>query len=255
MPADDPGVQASPRVAGLVLAAGAGRRYGMPKALVPYEGRLLVERAYLMIAAVCDPVVVVVGAAADEVRSRAELGAAVVVVNPQWDTGMGSSLRTGLAALSGGLRQALHGPEPDPDPGGLRHHLHGPRPDPDPGGLRHNLHGPGPDPDPGGLRHNRQGGSGPGQVDAVLVHLVDLPGMTVAALRRVAAAATPDVLAVASYGGVRGHPVLLGRTHWAGVAASATGDQGARGYLAGREVTEIECADVADPADLDYPPS
>ncbi|MDQ3716424.1 MAG: NTP transferase domain-containing protein [Actinomycetota bacterium] len=215
-----------PRVAGLVLAAGAGRRYGMPKALVPYEGRLLVERACHLVAAVCDPVVVVVGAAADEVRSRAKLGDAVVVLNPDWDSGMGSSLRTGLAAL-----RALSG------------------------GLRENHQSADPAPGPGGLRGNHQSGSGPDLVDAVLVHLVDLPGMTVAALRRVAAAATPEVLAVATYGGVRGHPVLVGRTHWAGVAASAIGDQGARGYLAAHEVTEIECSDVADPADLDYPPT
>ncbi|MDQ3475815.1 MAG: NTP transferase domain-containing protein, partial [Actinomycetota bacterium] len=200
---------------------------GMPKALVPYEGRLLVERAYQLLATVCDPVVVVLGAAADEVRSRADLGDAVVVLNPDWDSGMGSSLRTGLAALrsiSAGLRE-------------------------------NHQSGSGPAPGPGGLRGNHQSGSGPDLVDAVLVHLVDLPGMTVAALRRVAAAATPEVLTVATYGGVRGHPVLVGRTHWAGVAASAIGDQGARGYLAAHEVTEIECSDVADPADLDYPPT
>ena len=90
-------------------------------------------------------------------------------------------------------------------------------------------------------------------MDAVLVHLVDLPGMTVAALRRVAGYAAPGALAVGSYAGIRGHPVLLGRTHWAGVAADATGDRGARGYLAAHEVTEIDCSDVADSADLDYP--
>lgn len=205
MPAEETGTasMAGPPVAGLVLAAGGGRRYGMPKALAPYEGSLLVERAYRLVARSCDPVFVVLGAAADEVMSRADLGVAAVLVNLDWETGMGSSLRTGLAALAS-LPEEFRGPD---------------------------------------------------AVDAVLVHLVDLPGMTAAAIRRVAGYARADGLGVATYGGVRGHPVLLGRTHWEGVAETATGDQGARAYLASHEVTEIECADVADPADLDYPPT
>jgi CTP:molybdopterin cytidylyltransferase MocA len=88
-------------IAGLVLAAGAGRRYGGPKALVRYDGRLLVERAVDVVrAAGCAPVAVVLGAAADEVRAQARLGDALLVVNPDWSSGMGSSLRTGLAALT-----------------------------------------------------------------------------------------------------------------------------------------------------------
>ncbi|MEV0086851.1 nucleotidyltransferase family protein [Saccharopolyspora sp. NPDC050642] len=88
-------------VAGVVLAAGAGRRFGMPKALVEYHGSLLVDRAVRVLAAGgCAPVVVVLGAAADEVRERAELTGATAVVNPDWATGMGSSLRTALDALA-----------------------------------------------------------------------------------------------------------------------------------------------------------
>jgi nicotine blue oxidoreductase len=90
------------RVAGLLLAAGAGRRFGAPKALVEHGGALFVESATgVLLRAGCDPVVVVLGAAADEVRARAELGSAVVVDNPDWATGMGSSLRVGLAASTG----------------------------------------------------------------------------------------------------------------------------------------------------------
>jgi molybdenum cofactor cytidylyltransferase/nicotine blue oxidoreductase len=69
-----------------------------------------------------------------------------------------------------------------------------------------------------------------------------------------AAHAAPDVLAVPTYDGVRGHPVLLGREHWAGVAASATGDEGARRYLSAHPVTEVDCTGLADPTDLDVPP-
>jgi molybdenum cofactor cytidylyltransferase/nicotine blue oxidoreductase len=183
-------------VAGLVLAAGGGRRYGMPKALVEHGGSLLVERAVRTARAVCDPVLVVLGARAVDVWRTADLGGATVLANRDWETGMASSLRTGLDGLRGW----------------------------------------------------------PGAVDAALVTLVDMPGMTPAALAAVAAHAAPDALAVATYDGVRGHPVLLGRGHWAGVAATATGDEGARRYLAAHAVTEVDCTGLADPVDLDVPP-
>lgn len=192
MPAEQ--LPAQTRVAGVLLAAGAGRRYGMPKALVEFESRLLVERAADLLARTCDEVYVVLGAAAAEVRERAHFGAARLVDNPDWDTGMGSSLSTGLRAL-------------------------------------------------------------PAEIDAALIHLVDLPGMTETALARVRAAATSDVLAVATYAGTRGHPVLLGRSHWAGVIATVGGDEGARRYLREHEPVGIECGDVADPEDLDRPPA
>ena len=88
-------------VAGLVLAAGAGRRFGGPKALVDLDGEVLVDRAIRMLAdAGCAPVVVVLGAAAPDVVARARLDHAVVIVNDGWDEGIGSSLRCGLAALT-----------------------------------------------------------------------------------------------------------------------------------------------------------
>ena len=183
-------------VAALVLAAGGGRRYGMPKALVEYGGSLLVERAVRTAGAVCDPVLVVLGAQAVDVWQRADLRGATVLANRDWETGMASSLRTGLDGLRGW----------------------------------------------------------PGRVDAALVLLVDMPGMTAAALAAMAEHAAPDVLAVPTYDGVRGHPVLLGREHWAGVAATATGDEGARSYLAAHPVTEVDCTGLADPTDLDVPP-
>jgi CTP:molybdopterin cytidylyltransferase MocA len=191
-------------VAGLVLAAGGGRRYGMPKALVEYEGSLLVERAVRTARAVCDPVLVVLGAQAVDVWRAADLDGATVLANRDWQTGMASSLRTGLDGLRGWPVAA-----------------------------------------------GRGGGEA---IDAALVTLVDMPGMTPEALRAVAAHAAPDALAVATYDGVRGHPVLLGRDHWAGVAETATGDEGARSYLATRAVREVDCTGLADPTDLDVPP-
>jgi CTP:molybdopterin cytidylyltransferase MocA len=183
--------------AGLLLAAGGGRRYGMPKALVDRDGRLLVEHGLATLrAAGCDPVVVVLGAAERTVRERADLAGARVVSNPDWARGMGSSLRVGLAALDGTPTQAA----------------------------------------------------------AVL--LVDTPGITAEAVRRVLAHGSPTALVVATYHGERGHPVLLGRDHWAGVAGSAAGDVGARPYLRAhhRLVVTVACEDVADGGDIDTPP-
>ena len=91
-------------------------------------------------------------------------------------------------------------------------------------------------------------------VDAAVVHLVDLPGVTAGAVARLVAVGGYDVLARAAYGGRPGHPVLLGRAHWAGVRAAAVGDAGARGYLAGRaDVALVECGDLADADDVDTP--
>lgn len=182
--------------AGLLLAAGGGRRLGgRPKALLEHRGRPLVEYAVgVLRAAGCARVHVVLGARADEVRRRAELGGCVVVENPAWEEGMGSSLRAGLDSLAGtGARAAL-------------------------------------------------------------VSLVDQPGIGVEAVRRVLAAYEDDgSLASAAYDGVRGHPVLLGAAHWAGIAESASGDHGARAYLrAHREAIRlVECGDVARPYDID----
>ena len=86
-------------VAGVLLAAGAGTRFGRPKALVRFAGRPLAQRgAATLAAAGCEPVLVVIGAAADEVRAI-ELSDTRVIRNDEWSSGMGSSLRAGLAAV------------------------------------------------------------------------------------------------------------------------------------------------------------
>ncbi|TDC71374.1 nucleotidyltransferase family protein [Actinomadura sp. GC306] len=80
--------------AGLLLAAGEGSRLGRPKATLELAGERLVDRGVRMLRdGGCSPVLVVAGAEPVEVIG------AVVVPNPGWRTGMGSSLRAGLAAL------------------------------------------------------------------------------------------------------------------------------------------------------------
>ena len=96
----------------------------------------------------------------------------------------------------------------------------------------------------------------PDDVVAAVVGLVDTPAVSAEVVSRLVTAARsagPAGLARAAYAGEPGHPVVLGRDHWAAVAASAHGDAGARAYLRGREVTPVECGDVGDGRDVDSP--
>ncbi|MGW0763150.1 nucleotidyltransferase family protein [Streptomyces sp. NPDC002814] len=183
-------------VTGLLLAAGGGRRLGgRPKALLEHRGRPLVEHAVgVLRAAGCTRVHVVLGARAAVVRERARLEGCVLVDNPEWEQGMGSSLRAGLDSLAGT------------------------------------------------------------PATAALVSLVDQPGIGPEAVARVLAAYTDEEsLVSAAYDGVRGHPVLFGAAHWTDIAATATGDRGARAYLKAHEeaITLVECGDVAEAYDID----
>ncbi len=90
--------------AAVVLAAGASTRLGEPKQLVMLGGETLLERAVRVAhEAGCAPVVVVLGAAAELVAARCDLGSAVVVVNEAWEEGMASSIQTGLRAVRVGV--------------------------------------------------------------------------------------------------------------------------------------------------------
>lgn len=195
-------------VAGLLLAAGGGRRMGRPKALLEGpDGRSYTTRGITVLReAGCDPVAVVLGAQAPLAEPAAR-EADLVVVAPDWAAGQSVSLRAGLDALSGQTGVTSSNAEPH----------------------------------------------------AVVVLLVDLLDVDAAVVRRVvdsAAGATGDLrtaLARAAYDGVPGHPVLLGRDHWPGVVASASGDRGARDYLAGHPHEVVECGDLATGRDADSP--
>ncbi|HET7684013.1 MAG TPA: nucleotidyltransferase family protein [Marmoricola sp.] len=177
-------------VHGLLLAAGAGRRYGGPKALVD---DWLARSVGVLRDGGCAAVTVVLGASSEQARALVPEGTAVVVA-ADWADGMGASLRAGLAAL-------------DAD------------------------------------------------VTAVLVHLVDLPDVDSRVVARMLAGeVTASALRRASYDTVPGHPVLIGRDHVEGVRRSATGDRGARAYLATHEHDVVECGDLATGADVDTAP-
>ncbi|TFC01792.1 nucleotidyltransferase family protein [Cryobacterium mannosilyticum] len=205
----------APPVAGLVLAAGAGSRYGRPKALAttPEGTSWLVRAVHTLAAAGCHPVIVVLGAGADAAEALLgdfHPGELVVTRAEDWADGLSASLRAGLRAAA-----AL----------------------------------------------------GPGPL-AVAVVPVDVPGLGEATVRRLIgpaalgpaalgpaalgpAALGPDTLRQACFEGRPGHPVVIGRAHWAGLIASVSGDTGARPYLFAHQAVPVECGDLETGADID----
>jgi CTP:molybdopterin cytidylyltransferase MocA len=160
-------------VAAVVLAAGAGSRFGGPKQQLLLPAVLDALRASSV-----EELVVVAGAYPLDVD-------APVVECPEWELGPGASLRCGLNALS---------PE----------------------------------------------------AEAGVVVLADGPDLAPAAVDRVIEAwrrGAGKILA-ASYGGERGHPVLLGRSVWSRIP-----HEGARAF----EPVLIPCDDLGPPGDIDRP--
>lgn len=87
-------------IAGIVLAAGAGTRFGGPKQVARVEGRPLLQHAVdVLRAAPVSDRVVVLGAYAEEVREQVDLSRVRVVVCADWREGQSASLRAGLDAL------------------------------------------------------------------------------------------------------------------------------------------------------------
>ncbi len=89
------------------------------------------------------------------------------------------------------------------------------------------------------------------QVGAVAVGLADQPLVGPDAYRLLAGAYRGGaVLAVATYGGRRGNPVLVARSLWE-EARSLDGDVGARALMDHHDVVEVDCTDTGSPADVD----
>ena len=91
-------VNPASKLAGIILAAGASRRMGTPKALLDYRGETFLARLVRVLGAVCDPVIVAVGQHEAEIRAQVRTGVKFVV-NPDPERGQLSSLQTALAAL------------------------------------------------------------------------------------------------------------------------------------------------------------
>jgi CTP:molybdopterin cytidylyltransferase MocA len=103
-----------------------------------------------------------------------------------------------------------------------------------------------------GLSRSLKAGLAAARGDAAVITLVDLPAMPADAVTRILTPPPdPATLRRATYDGRPGHPVLLGRDHWAAAAASAEGDRGAGRYLRAQGAEEVELSDLWDGADLD----
>ncbi|TWP36777.1 nucleotidyltransferase family protein [Leekyejoonella antrihumi] len=183
-------------VVGVLLAAGAGRRMGGPKALLrDRDGTSwLVRSLHALQDGGCDDVLVVLGCRHESAAALLDGESATVIVSNDWAEGMGASLRCGLLRATQTAAQLA------------------------------------------------------------LVSLVDLPDVGPAVVRRVLGSTSGGAgsLSRAAYQGVPGHPVALGRAHWAGVLGAAVGDRGARDYLAQNEVDLVECGDLARGVDIDH---
>ena len=88
-------------VALLLLAAGASTRMGRPKQLLPYHGRTLLRHAAeTAVASGCAPIVLVTGALHEELINEVAGLPIQAVRNERWESGMASSIQTGLATVA-----------------------------------------------------------------------------------------------------------------------------------------------------------
>jgi molybdenum cofactor cytidylyltransferase len=181
-----------PFISGLVLAAGTSSRLGQPKPLLPFGETTVLGRVLSQVrAAALDEIVVVLGAAAAEIRRQVDLSQVTVAENPDFAEGCASSYRTGLEAL---------------DP----------------------------------------------RAEAVAVHLADQPGVETGSIDAVLAAwrRRRSGIALASYRGRAGHPLILPRSLFASLA-DLRGDKAAWKIVdAHPEWVQAVPLDQPAPADL-----
>jgi hypothetical protein len=96
------------KLAGLLLAAGGATRFGSPKVLAPFHGKPLVRLGVELLMPRCPAGVhVVVGASADGVRAALAGEAVKVVDNPDWASGLSTSLVSGVAALPAATQRLM----------------------------------------------------------------------------------------------------------------------------------------------------
>jgi molybdenum cofactor cytidylyltransferase/nicotine blue oxidoreductase len=89
--------------------------------------------------------------------------------------------------------------------------------------------------------------------DALVIVLVDMPGIPAGAVRAVVRAWRPGRIAIARYGDRRGHPTMMAPELWREALRLAGPDEGARALLAARPELVDEVAVTGDPSDLDTP--
>jgi molybdenum cofactor cytidylyltransferase len=201
-------------VAGIVLAAGAGTRFGGAKALArDTDGTAWLPRAVrALLAGGCSPVLVVLGSegsAAEQLLSSTSLLAddsPVRVVHVEnWSDGISASIRAGLAEA-----ERL---DPLPDAVAI---------------VTVDV---------------------PSLSAAMVRRLLSDAGEAGEAR----AAEPSHALRQASFSGRPGHPVVVGRAHWSPLADALHGDVGARPYLVAHGVSIVDCSDLGSGLDVDRP--
>ena len=87
-------------IAVIILAAGASRRMGKPKQLLPYRGQTLLSYVTkCALASSGSPVIVILGANADKIEPEINLLPVKIVKNTEWNEGISSSIRCGIAYI------------------------------------------------------------------------------------------------------------------------------------------------------------
>jgi len=90
---------------GVILAAGQSQRLGQPKQLVTFQGRSLLQHIERTLCPLVDHLYVVLGC--DHLRFQPHLQSAQAVINKNWQSGMGESLRCGIQAAAPGADAIL----------------------------------------------------------------------------------------------------------------------------------------------------
>jgi molybdenum cofactor cytidylyltransferase len=97
-----------PQIGGVILAAGEARRFGSQKLVAPLDGRPLLQHVIDAANASClEDILLVVGANADDLLARVDLGRTRPIRNPDPSRGLASSLQAGLSALDARFHAAL----------------------------------------------------------------------------------------------------------------------------------------------------
>jgi molybdenum cofactor cytidylyltransferase len=103
-------------IAGIILSGGASRRMGTPKALLLFQKETFLDRLIRVLSAACDPIIVVVGQHADQIRSGIESARDVLFAeNPDPERGMLSSLQCGLMLVPDAADAAMFLPVDHPN--------------------------------------------------------------------------------------------------------------------------------------------
>lgn len=92
--------ESSPKIAGILLAAGGASRMGKPKLLLPWKGEALIHRAArVAVESGLEPVVIVTGAGAEGIAAALKDLPVQLIHNPNWQEGQSTSVRAGVEAL------------------------------------------------------------------------------------------------------------------------------------------------------------